>query len=410
MRAHGIGGMTPVQANAAALLEVVHKYGTPAYAYDLDRVRVQVAGLRAALPADIDLLYSLKANPLPDLCRLLAGCGFGAEVASPGELRAALAAGIHPARVLVNGPYKHPDVLATAAASPETTLSVDSISELTQLAEAGPAWRIVLRLRPDFDPAGELPFGPACRFGIPFDELAEVPALLGQSALRMAGFHIYAGTQVTRPEDIVANLRDTYDLASRAAEVTGCTPEVIGLGGGFGIPYGPEQPHDLDLRPVGTELRRLRGLAGTTRLMLELGRYLVAPAGWYLTKVVGEQHCRDRPAVVVDGGIHHRPDLCGLDLPRKSFAPLVFPAGRQPEGQAVVDIVGCLCLPWDVLASEVKLPPLRPGDILAFPNSGAYGLTAAPTSFISHPPPAEAVFDRAGGVRAAGCDLEGGNS
>jgi diaminopimelate decarboxylase len=131
------------------------------------------------------------------------------------------------------------------------------------------------------------------------------------------------------------------------------------------------------------------------RLALELGRYPVAQAGWYLTSVLAQQTYRGRPAVVVDGGTQQRGDMCGLGLRLKGFAPVVIPA---KEGRRVpTDMLGCLSLPGDVPAEARLLPPLVPGDVLAFPNAGAYGLAASPWLFHSHPAPAQVAFD---GTRA----------
>ena len=117
--------------------------------------------------------------------------------------------------------------------------------------------------------------------------------------------------------------------------------------------------------------------------MLELGRYVVAQAGWYLTTVIARQTHQGRPAVVVDGGSHQRGDLCGLGLRRRAFAPLAL-TGRDGVLRAT-DVLGCLSLPGDVLTESGLLPHLSPGDVLAFPNAGAYGLTASPTLFHGHP-------------------------
>src|SRR5437660_10263636 len=127
--------------------------------------------------------------------------------------------------------------------------------------------------------------------------------------------------------------------------------------------------------------------------MLELGRYIVAQSGWYLTTVIAQQTHQGRPAVVVDGGTHQRGDMCGLGLRRKAFAPAVLTA--TATGSPVLtptDVLGCLSLPSDVLVESSLLPPLSPGDVLAFPNAGAYGLAASPTLFHGRPPPAELAF------------------
>src|SRR5262249_36210075 len=118
---------------------------------------------------------------------------------------------------------------------------------------------------------------------------------------------------------------------------------------------------------------------------------IVAQSGWYLTTVLARQMHGGRPAVVVDGGSHQRGDLCGLDLRRRAFAPVVL----QPHGstRTATDVLGCLSLPGDVLAEARPPPPLAPGNVLAFPNAGAYGLGSSPFTFHGHPAPAEVAFE-----------------
>ena len=126
-------------------------------------------------------------------------------------------------------------------------------------------------------------------------------------------------------------------------------------------------------------------------MVLELGRYLVAQSGWYLTRVLADQTHHGRKAVVVDGGSHQRGDMCGVGLRQKGYAPAVLDA----RGGATLptDVLGCLSLPSDVLLEAAPLPALAVGDVLAFPNAGAYGLGASPWSFHVHAAPAEVAFD-----------------
>src|SRR4051794_35213060 len=88
------------------LREIVRRYGTPTYAYDVGRVRSQAARLRDALPPAVEILYSLKANASLGLCSVLASEGLGADVASAGELLIAQAAGFPPSRIFLTGPDK----------------------------------------------------------------------------------------------------------------------------------------------------------------------------------------------------------------------------------------------------------------------------------------------------------------
>lgn len=373
------------------LARVARLHGTPCYAYDLDRLRRQAHHLKSCLPQEVEVLYSLKANPSPAVCRLLAAEGFGAEVVSTGELATALDAGFASRRILAGGPYKPPAMLAGLGDLPGALLSLDSVSEAEELSRRGTPFRVVLRLRPDFPSSAVMGLGPDSRFGIPFADLDRCRELLQPGALRLVGLHVFAGSQTLDPDAVVRHLRQSLDLCQRAAERLDCQPEILDLGGGFGIPYAAGE-RELPLERIGAELHLLSQRARPGRVVLELGRYLVAQAGWYLTRVVAHQTLAGRPAVVVDGGIHQRADLCGLDLRTRGEPPAVLPP-RRGHPLAPTDVLGCLCLADDVLAELCPLPALGKADILAFPNAGAYGLSASPLLFLGHPIPVEVAFE-----------------
>jgi diaminopimelate decarboxylase len=126
------------------------RYGTPFYAYDLDVVTAQVAALRAAMPASFDLAFAVKANPSLAVLRHLAGLGIGADVASGGELRHVLRAGVDPAHVVFTGPGKSDDELAAAVEAGVRVVTVESRTELRRLAAvaeaAGRRQPVLLRL------------------------------------------------------------------------------------------------------------------------------------------------------------------------------------------------------------------------------------------------------------------------
>jgi diaminopimelate decarboxylase len=386
-----------VDAPVQTLLEIARRYGTPTYAYDLDRLRSQVAKLKAHLPPQIEILYSLKANASLGLCGFIAGCGLGADVASAGELLTAVEAGFSPERTFVSGPDISPAMLAQLPNVPAAILSIDSLSALRTFATRPgstsenhtPVRRALLRMRPDFCSFAACAAGPDSRFGILMEELPRCREYLASGGVRVVGFHIFSGSQVLDAAAVIHHVRGALEQSRRAADALGVEPDLINLGGGFGIPYGPGDS-ELDLAAVGETLQKLIGRAAPARLMIELGRYIVAQAGWYLTTVIAHQTHQGRQAVVVDGGSHQRGDLCGLGLRRKAFPPL--PLKPEPFPPAPTDVLGCLSLPADVLAEGSPLPPLSPGDLLAFPNAGAYGLTASPLLFHGHPAPAEVVF------------------
>ena len=372
------------------LLEIVRRYGTPTYAFDVRRLREQAAKLHQHLPPAVEILYSLKANASLGICDVLADCGIGADVASAGELATAVEAGFPAHRVFVAGPFKLSETLAQLRDLPEAVVSVDSPSELRMLAEQRVQNPIVLRLRPDFGSQAVVAAGHESRFGFVGEDVSACRQLVSSRAVNVIGFHVFSGSQVLCAEGIVAHFQGALALSLRAADDLGIAPELLNLGGGFGVPYAATAD-ELDLQAISDELAMIAKRVPNTRLVLELGRYLVAQAGWYLTSVLGHQTFQGRPAVVVDGGTHQRADMCGLCLRTKARPPVAL---DTPLSELTpTDVLGCLSLPADVLTESSLLPRLEPGNVLAFGNAGAYGLWSSPAMFHGSPLPAEVAFD-----------------
>lgn len=377
------------ESTRRALREIAQRYGTPTYAFDVERLRAQVEKLRNTLPSEVEVLYSLKANASLGICDVFAECGIGADVASAGEFATAIEAGFPAERIFVAGPFKLPETIAQLRETPAAVVSVDSLSELRHLSDEGLPNSAVVRLRPDFGSCAVVPAGSESRFGFTCDELARCKDHLPSCELDVIGFHVFAGSQVLDADKLNEHLRWALDLSLRAAETLNIEPTYINLGGGFGIPYGDDEGLDLPL--VADELGKLVERAAPARVVLELGRYLVAEAGWYLTSVVGHQTFQGRPAVIVDGGVHQRADMCGCNLRTKQSPPLVLDAGSS--NTTPTDILGCLSLPDDVMLEASPLPKLSAGDTLAFENAGAYGMWSSPAIFHGSPLPAEVAFD-----------------
>ena len=384
--------MTPTfgEANNAMLAEIARRHGTPLYAYDQRSLRTQVEKLQRHLPQAVQILYSLKANASLGLSDVLADCGIGADVASAGEFLTALEAGFPASRIFVAGPVKSAETVSLLQEHPEAIVSIDSADELAVLARKNIPNRAVLRLRPDFVSVAVVTAGADCRFGGPLEEVKRCGELLSSCSLEVIGFHVFAGSQVLSAPGVLGHLRGAVDLSLRASEMLGIVPEFLNLGGGFGVPYAAGE-QELDLDSISEELDALIARARPARLALELGRYLVAQAGWYVTSVVGRQTHQGRPAVIVDGGTHQRTDFCGVGLRCKASPPLVLNAATGPL--TPTDVLGCLSLPADVLAEAARLPPLGIGDVLAFEKAGAYGLWSSPALFHGYPLPAEVIFD-----------------
>ncbi|MCX7896562.1 MAG: pyridoxal-dependent decarboxylase, exosortase A system-associated, partial [Rhodocyclaceae bacterium] len=166
--------------------------------------------------------------------------------------------------------------------------------------------------------------------------------------------------------------------------------KVLNLGGGFGIPYFPGEAR-LDVSPIGENLARLWQKARmdfpTATLVLELGRYLVGEAGIFVTRIIDRKVSRGHVFLVCDGGLNHHLAASGNfgQVIRKNY-PVTIGNKVGVEEKEIVSIVGPLCTPLDLLADRMELPRAEVGDLVVVFQSGAYGASASPQAFLSHPP------------------------
>lgn len=372
---------------------------TPFFAYDRDLINRRVAAVRTALPDDVQLSYAVKANPMPALVQHMTGLVDGLDVASALELRNALNTPIAPSRVSFAGPGKRVEELTQAIAA-GVTIEVESDQELARVRTASVALdiraRVALRVNPDFavHSSGMRLGGGPQQFGIDSERIPAVLATLADSDLDFQGFHVFAGSQNLDADRICAAQRKTVEMILRFVDDAPGPVRYLNLGGGFGIPYASRDQR-LDLDQVGRNLAELmaeliRPRLPEARVVIELGRYLVGEAGVYVTRVVDRKESRGKTFLVVDGGLHHQLAATGNfgQVIRRNY-PLTVANRLDEPPTETVSVVGCLCTPLDLLGDDVKLPEAQIGDLVAVFQSGAYGLTASPTAFLSHPAPAE---------------------
>ncbi|MCH4892260.1 pyridoxal-dependent decarboxylase, exosortase A system-associated [Sphingomonas sp. SFZ2018-12] len=378
--------------------------GTPCFVYDFAVIEARIAALRAAMPAGLDVHYAIKANPFGPLLDAIAPRVDGLDVASGGEMARALA--VMPASAIsFAGPGKRDDEIAAAIAA-GVTLNLESEGEaaraLAIAGRVGVAPRLAVRVNPDFElrGSGMRMGGRASPFGVDADR---VPALVRQLIAEGAdwrGFHVYAGSQALDADAIVEMQAQTIALAARLAGAAGAAPPLVNLGGGFGVPYAHGDA-PLAIGRVGDALAR--ALAGrpaaltSSRFAIELGRWLVAEAGVYLTRVIDRKESRGETFLVVDGGLHHQLAASGNfgTVVRRNY-PIAIADRMRAAAAETVSVVGCLCTPLDRLGDRVALPPAVPGDVIAIFLAGAYGATASPAAFLGHPPAAEILAGAAG--------------
>ncbi|WP_328475744.1 pyridoxal-dependent decarboxylase, exosortase A system-associated [Actinoplanes sp. NBC_00393] len=373
--------------------------GTPFFAYDRALLTARVDQVRSVLPAAVELGYAVKANPMPAVVQHLSGLVDALDVASAGEMRTALDTTIPAQRISFAGPGKTDAELRQAVAA-GVTIEMESAGEAARVIAAGERLglrpQVAVRVNPDFAVKGSgmrMGGGPQ-QFGV---DCEQVPALLKDLAaadLDVLGLHIFAGSQCLDADILCQAQRNTVDLALRLAEAAPEPFRYLNLGGGFGIPYF-DGDRPLDLRPISDNLAalladRIRPRLPRARVAVELGRYLVGECGVYVTRVVDRKESRGTTYLVVDGGLHHQLAASGNfgQVIRRNY-PLAVGTRMDQEAAGKVTVVGSLCTPLDLLGDKVALPHAEPGDLIVVFQAGAYGLTASPTAFLSHPAPAE---------------------
>lgn len=374
---------------------------TPLFIYDMAIIRERIARFRSAFPG-VSLHYAVKANPHPPLVRAIAAQVDGIDVASAGEARLALGAGMDSRRISFAGPGKRDRELEMAIDA-GITLNLESANEAERALTIGRAMgrtpRLAVRINPDFElkGSGMKMGGGAKPFGIDVEQAVPVIRRIADAGADYRGLHIFAGSQALDAAALIEAQQSALALAARLAEEAAVPPPHVNLGGGFGIPYFAADAA-LDEKSVGKSLVRAladrSAILADTEFTIELGRWLVGEAGVYLTRIVDRKTSHGDVFLVVDGGLHHQLAASGNfgTVVRRNY-PISLTKIDRDDSLETVSVVGCLCTPIDRLADQVELPEAEVGDVVALFLAGAYGASASPQAFLGHPAPVEISID-----------------
>ncbi len=386
------------------------RFGTPLYVYLAEPIRERFRALARAVAGRFEIGYAVKANPNVGLLRAIRGLPATLDCSSIAELERGLLAGYAAAQMSFSGPAKRPFELERAVAAGCGELVAESERELREIdaiaARQGRRQAVLLRINPRKVPAqfGVNMAGRPSAFGID-EEAADAAIVLARALpnLDLGGFHVYSATNSLSVDAIDENVGLMAGIFARLSRAHGFAPRSLVFGSGFGIPYQDDQS-PLDLAALAPrlnaridELRKDPLLAGA-RCTLEMGRWLVGPFGYLLTAVVGLKHSRGVDIALLDAGFNNHLAAAGMmgTMIRRNWSfSVIGGAARAPRSYT---LVGPLCTTIDQLASKIELPELRIGDLLAIAASGAYGLTASPTRFISHPEPCEVLVEADGSL------------
>jgi diaminopimelate decarboxylase len=370
------------------LRSLAEAHGTPLYVLDLDRVRANYRRFADAFP-DAHVMYAAKAHTGRAVLETLLEAGADIECAAAGELRRAVAAGADPDTLqytAVNPPDGDLDyAVELAAENPGLTVTGGARDTFDRLADRGYDGRVALRVNPGIGTGHheKVATGKDAKFGVPADDAPAVAADL-RDRFDFVGVHAHVGSGVLR-EDLDDHVAAVARIADIARAVGTEDLEFVDVGGGFGVPYRPEE-EPLDVTHVAERVREAVGDLGA-QLKLEPGRYVVADAECILTRV---NTVKETPAATVVGV---DASLATLIRPAMfdSYHPIrnVTAPDREPHP---VSVGGPCCTSADVFCTDRPIARPERTDLLAIGNAGAYGYELA-NQFHSQPRPAEVALD-----------------
>jgi len=377
-------------AGRVRLKGLADEFGTPLYVYHRPAIVAQIETVKAAFRNyPTHLYYSVKANSNLKLLRFMADQGLGFDVVSGGELHRLIAVGISTDRAIFTGVGKNTAELQYALGQSIRMITIESLGEIIRLSEIARSSGsggvdISLRMNVDVDP-GTHPYITTGRgidkFGVQEEVFPEaIRWLQDHPELRLAGFHMHLGSQITSAKPYREGLERLLAYASQAQKA-GFEVRWINCGGGFGISYdGVPVPEPADYAEEIIPLMRDSG-AG---LVIELGRYLVGPAGCLITEVLYRKRGIDHDLLITDAGMTEfmRQALYGT-------SHRILPLQAHEEREYIdYDLAGPVCESTDFLALRQRLPITEPGDRLAVTGAGAYGYSMA-SNYNSRLRPAE---------------------
>jgi len=388
-----------LQIDGVSTIELAKKYGTPLYVMSESVIREKYRNMFHAMSSKyqkIRIFYAAKANTNLSVLRILRDEGAYVDSVSPGEVFLALKSGFPSEKILFTGTSVTDDELRFLLNS-GVKINIDSISQLRRLLKMVTPDFISIRVNPEIG-AGHhehvITAGKQSKFGLWEDDLLKAYEIARAHGVRQFGLHMHIGSGVLNIEPFALAVERLLQIGKRVHDTLNISFDLVDIGGGFGVPYRPEEKA-LDIGLFSDKIlalikQRLEeyGL-GEPTLGFEPGRYIVAEAGILLSAVNTIKTTPFKKYAGIDAGFNTliRPALYG------SYHHIVVANKMNENPCEVYDIAGPLCESGDILGRDRRLPELQEADLLAILNAGAYGF-AMSSQYNSRPRPAEILVNR----------------
>jgi len=363
--------------------EMAAQVGTPFYCYSTATLLRHFKVFDEPF-SDMDHLtcYAMKANSNQAVIKTLGDAGAGMDIVSGGELKRALAAGIHSSKIIFSGVGKTETEISAGLEAGILCFNVESESELHLISLVAAATRktanISIRINPNVDAKthAKISTGKAGdKFGIPWTRAGKIYALAASlPGLKVCGIDVHIGSQIVDLEPYRAAYERVGELVN-ILRLQGHDIQHVDMGGGLGIPYA----HGDNKPPLPSQyaavIKKAVGHLGC-RIITEPGRLIAGNAGILVARVVHMKQNGERHFAVVDAAMN---DLLRPTLYDAHHDILnVRQPGRTADTQ-IVDVVGPVCETGDYIALARELPVLKQNDLIAIMTAGAYGAVQSGT-------------------------------
>ena len=369
-------------------VDLAKKYGTPLYVFDVTAIRNQIKKFRSAFEqADLkyQISYASKAFAVKAIYQVMKQEDVHIDVVSGGELYTALAAGFPTDKISFHGNNKSFEELEMAVKNHVGVIMLDNFHEIELLSRIlktdDQKIDVMLRLTPGisahthkYDQTGQTDskFG----FDVESGQAKEAMKLvLEDERMNLLGIHAHIGSQIFGTQGFVMLAQKMIAIAKDFQKEFDYWPQVINLGGGFGISYNEDDdPITANefISKIAAELKK--NCDNVPEIWIEPGRSLVGPAGQTLYTIGSRKDIPDlTPYVAVDGGMG---DNIRPALYQAKYEAVVANKMDQPLVETA-HIAGKYCESGDILIDKQALPKTKVGDILAVLDTGAYGYSMA---------------------------------
>jgi len=367
------------------LLELADQFGTPLYVYDAEKIKEQYEKLTSGFSSiDSRFFFACKALTNINILKYVASLGCGIDCSSINEVKLAVHAGVPSEKILYTSNGIDFEEIQEAV-NTGVHINIDSLSNLEKFGKKyGDSYPVGVRLRPNILAGGNLKISTGhekSKFGIPIDQIDLLKNIVAENKIKIKTLHIHTGSDIKDADVFVHGIKVLTELVPHFPDL-----EVIDLGGGFKVPYEPED-EETDIANIATKLKKyldthLFNTGKNYQLWFEPGKFLVSECGYLITKVNVLKDNGAQTFAGVNSGLNHliRPMMYD------AYHHIVNLSNPTAE-EKVYTVTGYIC-ETDTFATDRLLHEIREGDYLVFYNAGAYGFEMA-SNYNSRYKPAE---------------------